>query len=325
MRGALRGDSRATSTRSGFRYDRQPAARARLRLLHAHRLRDSSPPRSARRARVCGGGRYDGLVRVARRSADAGGRVRPGLERFLMVVEAIGGEAAARRGAGFQAIALGAPARDRARADRRRRCGACGDGRPSSTTQIARLRRTSRRADRNERALRADPRRRRARSAARSSCAISSARTQTVALTVGERPRPRVLRGTARCSSNRPPSWMASDDEREALERCWRDRCASSISTRSRVRVGELDIRARAPRAGKPPRRSPSPLPASRGDAAIGRARAAGGTGRRGERTSKVTAPSSASSTARRRRAPSRSSRSATASRSARRCASSRR
>lgn len=61
---------------------------------------------------VCGGGRYDGLV------ASLGGPPTPavgfglGLERFLMMVDAAHGEAAAPR-SGIQAIALGAAARDR--------------------------------------------------------------------------------------------------------------------------------------------------------------------------------------------------------------------
>jgi histidyl-tRNA synthetase len=59
---------------------------------------------------VCGGGRYDGLV------ASLGGPPTPavgfglGLERFLMVVKATRGEVALPR-RGFQAIALGTPAR----------------------------------------------------------------------------------------------------------------------------------------------------------------------------------------------------------------------
>jgi histidyl-tRNA synthetase len=59
---------------------------------------------------VCGGGRYDGLV------ASLGGPQTPavgfalGMERFLMVVEATHGSAAAAR-SGVQAVALGAQAR----------------------------------------------------------------------------------------------------------------------------------------------------------------------------------------------------------------------
>jgi histidyl-tRNA synthetase len=59
---------------------------------------------------VCGGGRYDGLVKAI------GGPDTPavgfalGIERFLMIVEAAGGAAEAPR-AGVQAIALGAQAR----------------------------------------------------------------------------------------------------------------------------------------------------------------------------------------------------------------------
>ena len=59
---------------------------------------------------VCGGGRYDGLVSAL------GGPPTPavgfglGLERFLMVVKAMGGAGAPER-SGFQAIALGAAAR----------------------------------------------------------------------------------------------------------------------------------------------------------------------------------------------------------------------
>jgi histidyl-tRNA synthetase len=61
---------------------------------------------------VCGGGRYDGLV------AELGGPPTPGvgfglgLERFLMMVEKVAGDHAAPR-RGFQAIALGEPARER--------------------------------------------------------------------------------------------------------------------------------------------------------------------------------------------------------------------
>ena len=61
---------------------------------------------------VCGGGRYDGLV------ASLGGPATPavgfglGLERFLMMVDAAGTGAAPAR-TGFQAIALGAAARER--------------------------------------------------------------------------------------------------------------------------------------------------------------------------------------------------------------------
>jgi histidyl-tRNA synthetase len=61
---------------------------------------------------VCGGGRYDGLFE------SLGGPPTPavgfglGLERFLMVVKATRGDVAAER-RGFQAVALGAPARTR--------------------------------------------------------------------------------------------------------------------------------------------------------------------------------------------------------------------
>jgi histidyl-tRNA synthetase len=61
---------------------------------------------------VCGGGRYDGLV------ASLGGPATPavgfglGLERFLMMVDAAGAASVPVR-AGVQAIALGAPARER--------------------------------------------------------------------------------------------------------------------------------------------------------------------------------------------------------------------
>jgi histidyl-tRNA synthetase len=61
---------------------------------------------------VCGGGRYDGLV------GELGGPPTPGvgfglgIERFLMVVEKVAGENVAPR-SGFQAIGLGAAARDR--------------------------------------------------------------------------------------------------------------------------------------------------------------------------------------------------------------------
>jgi histidyl-tRNA synthetase len=61
---------------------------------------------------VCGGGRYDGLV------AELGGPPTPGvgfglgLERFLMVVDAVAGDHAPPR-RGIQAIALGDAARDR--------------------------------------------------------------------------------------------------------------------------------------------------------------------------------------------------------------------
>ncbi|MFN2459096.1 MAG: histidine--tRNA ligase [Candidatus Velthaea sp.] len=61
---------------------------------------------------VCGGGRYDGLIEALGGPATPGVGFGLGLERFLMVVQAIGGDAAPPR-RGFQAIALGAAARAR--------------------------------------------------------------------------------------------------------------------------------------------------------------------------------------------------------------------
>ena len=61
---------------------------------------------------VCGGGRYDGLVAALGGPPTPGVGFGLGLERFLMMVRAVAGERAPLR-RGLQAIALGAPARER--------------------------------------------------------------------------------------------------------------------------------------------------------------------------------------------------------------------
>ena len=83
LRRALRDRARA-ARRPRHRLRPRPAPRARPRLLHAHRLRVRARGGRRRRARIGGGGRYDGLIEQLGGQPTPGIGFGTGIERIIL-------------------------------------------------------------------------------------------------------------------------------------------------------------------------------------------------------------------------------------------------